>query len=569
MGSGPPSRKRRREFTGCWRCRARKVKCDQKSPCSACQRLGLECDSSSARLVWINGNDSYRSTGRRDMHCERTWANHSILKSDVVDLLIERCDSDISAEKQWPGTVDHNPFSVFSVLPSTSLISCINQVMASGGTDTAHANSEDSFIFHHYVHYVASVMMPFEHPCNPWKKYYPAVSLQYILPEQKSLYHALLSHAAFNLAHLGFDKTRMLRLATRNYNISIQHLNNSIQTLGSDYSGTLAAILTLMMAEVYSGQSSNWKHHLQGAWAFLLDSMNTEPWNESQFACFSTQSLLIVRIISGTCANGSNTSTLMLTPDLQSACTVPEMITPSEPAEINLIPSTSNSELAFATSILSTPQFGFTIGAQRSLLECISAITTVSQQMASGAFDTTPFVIDGIISRIIARLELHREQTNEVSPLYEITPAFKEIDRPGNQVQDLARYQLNAFLYATYIYLYRALLDVPPRRVTTYVTLTFQNIAAFYAQSSGNLSLWPAFIAAVEAYTEPDMVSAQMWLEHSGQFGLGNRLEVKRIIEEVWRRREEAHIGRAIDKGRIAVDWREVAGDLGIDILLV
>ncbi|KAE8353031.1 fungal-specific transcription factor domain-containing protein [Aspergillus coremiiformis] len=565
MRASPP-RKRRREFTGCWRCRARKVKCDQKSPCSVCRRLGLECDSSSARLVWINGNESYRSTGRRDMHCERTWAKHAPLESDVVDSLIEQCDSLGTAEEQWPLAVNYNPFSVFSALPSLSLLSNINKVLAKGGTDATHPTREDKFLFHHYVDYVAAVMMPFEHPSNPWKLYYPAVSMQYSLPEEKALYHALLSHAAFNLAHLGVNKARMMWLAARNYNTSIQHLNNSIQTPGSGYSGTLAAILTLMMAEVYSGQSSKWKHHLQGAWAFLLQSKHTEPWNESHFACFSTQSLLIVRIISGTCSTSSNTP--ILPSDFQPPLN--DMLTASKSTGFDLLPKASNSDLTCSSSILSTPQFGFTIGAQGSLLECISTITTVSQQMASGAFDRAPFEVDCIVSKILVRLEYHRKQINETTPFYsDSNPTSGELDRLGTQVHDLARYQLNAFIYAIYIYLYRALLDVPPQRVATYVSLAFQNITAFYARSRGNLSLWPAFIAAVEAYTERDMESARAWLEQSARFGLGNRLEVKRIIEEVWRRRREAHIGKTPDQSRIGIDWREVAEDLGIDILLV
>ena len=102
-----------------------------------------------------------------------------------------------------------------------------------------------------------------------------------------------------------------------------------------------------------------------------------------------------------------------------------------------------------------------------------------------------------------------------------------------------------------------------------YVSLAFQNISAFCAESSGNFSLWPAFIAAVEAYTPEDIQSARQWLEQSINFGLGNRLPVKRIIEEVWRRRDDAHFERAMDKGLVAVDWRDVVRDLGIDILLV
>lgn len=230
-----------------------------------------------------------------------------------------------------------------------------------------------------------------------------------------------------------------------------------------------------------------------------------------------------------------------------------------------------NAEIAYASSISSTPQFGFTIGTQRSLLECISSITSISQQMRATPPTKTYSDADRTVSQVLACLDHLQTQANEdPHPQHETDSApASDLDRPSPQVQNPASYQLNAFIYATYIYLYRALMDAPPKRVEPYVSLAFQNISAFCEQSSGNFSLWPAFIAAVETYREDDMKSAQKWLEQCTQFGLGNRVPAKRIIEEVWRRREDAHFERAMDKGLIAVDWRDVVKDLGIDILLV
>lgn len=101
------------------------------------------------------------------------------------------------------------------------------------------------------------------------------------------------------------------------------------------------------------------------------------------------------------------------------------------------------------------------------------------------------------------------------------------------------------------------------------MSLVFSNTAAFHSSSGGNFSLWPAFIAAVEAFTENDLDSAQKWLEQTTHFGLGNRFSVKRIVENVWRERELVHLEKNVGKGLIAVDWRKIANDLGADILLV
>ncbi|KAJ5756919.1 fungal-specific transcription factor domain-containing protein [Penicillium nucicola] len=502
------------------------------------------------------------------LETERTWDNHAPLDSEVVDLLIAQCD-EVEGNEILSPVIDRSPFLVFPVLPPTSLASTINLVLANGTTPARYADSDDKLLFHHYVNYVASVMMPFEHPWNPWKLFYPSVSLEYSEPGERALFHALLAHAAFNLAHLGGNAAKMMRLAAKHYNASIQHVNDGIQTSADKGPGAiLAAIMTLMMAEVYSGQSRKWKHHLQGAWAFLLNTNSSELWNQSRFTCFSVQSLLIVKIIGSTTSTDDNYSPLTLTPAL-SHTHVTDDIFPS--TALSILPVNTNTELKFAASISSTPQFGFTIGAQRSLLECISVIATVSRQMQLGPPASDPFNADRAVAEVLARLGHLQAQAQDDLPFQpEIKSApSTDPDRPDPHVQDLARYQLNAFIYATYIYLYRSLMDTPPKRVATYVSLTFRNISSFCAQSNGNFSLWPAFIAAVEAYTEEDMALAQAWLQQSIHFGLGNRLLVKQIIEEVWRRREHAHCERGIDKGLITVDWRDVVRELGVDILLV
>ncbi|OGM39530.1 hypothetical protein ABOM_011912 [Aspergillus bombycis] len=519
------------------------------------------------RLVWLNGNESYRSTGRRYMHCERTWANYAALDSHVVDVLIAQLDGDEASEAPEMLEIDHNPFSVFPAVAPTSLVSPMNQGLVCNSTKMPRPSSREKMLFHHYVDYVASIMMPFEHPWNPWKRYYPAVSLQYSESGEKALYHAILAHAAFNFAHLGHDRQKMMRLAASNYNASIQYVNDSIQASGRDFDSTLAAIMTLMMAEVYSGNSSKWKHHLQGAWAFLLGSNCKEPWNESDFACFSTQSLLIVKIIGATCMTDSHTPTLMLPPSNASTS-----ITAARPKEAGpAVSSSLHSDLAFASLISWTPQFGFTIGAQRLILECISTITTVSQQMRSDASPRAHIMADRTVSQVLACLNLlQAEALDSSGGNIELGPNSKvNAPVPKLKSEELARYQLHAFVYATYIYLYRALLDVPPKRVAAYVSLTFDNITAFAAQSSGNFSLWPAFIAAVEAYTVGDLESSCRWLEQSTHFGLGNRLAVRSIIEEVWQRRDALCGESGIDPGLAAVDWRDVARDLGVDVLLV
>jgi arginine metabolism regulation protein II len=47
-------RKRTKTFTGCWTCRARKIKCDEAKPsCQQCYNKGRKCEGYHARLQWL------------------------------------------------------------------------------------------------------------------------------------------------------------------------------------------------------------------------------------------------------------------------------------------------------------------------------------------------------------------------------------------------------------------------------------------------------------------------------------------------------------------------------------
>lgn len=302
-----------------------------------------------------------------------------------------------------------------------------------------------------------------------------------------------------------------------------------------------------------------------------MDSAPTIEWNRTDFACCSTQSLLIIKILTETCSTqiGKQGNSLLHESCLQIQ---------GQPGanDLSLAPTPtllSSIDALHASEISLTHQFGFTIGADKTLLECISTITTIGHWIRSDANSnpSNAWIIQETASKILASLNVYEVR------LTQCLPPVEKIGRDTSlpdQSERLALYQINAFLYATYIYLHRTLLNAPPSQVANYVTLTFQSISAFNSESNGNFSLWPAFIAAVEAYTPEVMTMSRAWLERSATFGLGNRIAIKQIVEEVWRRRKalcwEEYLDDATDNiGQITVDWRQVAQDLEIDVLLV
>ncbi|KAH8675351.1 fungal-specific transcription factor domain-containing protein [Xylariales sp. PMI_506] len=595
--------RRNRTFTGCWKCRERKVKCDEGRPgCLACKRLGLQCAGYTPKLVWVRGNEQIQSAdGRRMLNCKATWAGYDTLSSDLLDILITRHD-EVSDPRQpgglaYPEASHYNPFTVFLAAVPRQLephagYDCLDLIPGQL-LDFPDFSQTDRFLFHHYVTQVAAIMMPYSHPRNPWKFHYPAAALHQISLNQGALYSAMLSQAAFNVAHLrgGSDGSEMTSVGARHYSSAVQNLIQQIGRQGeADFAAMITSTLTLMFAEIYAGESQKWRHHLAGAWALLEEHYRRrQSWPQNDLALVSIQSLNIIKIISGTANHQcyhelSNEKTLASSPS--SAALAEEMV----------------------SSVLITADFGFTIGAPSVILECINRITKFRDTRDSPNLRTAGAAVaaeDGnygadvtdrsdaaeLVQDILTKLNEYRQKhigSRHICGRSSISSSSgSSCDDDDENVCEVdgvvpspaegtvfssrcAEYlQSTAFLYATYIYLYRALLHAPPATVRPYVARTLELVLAFSSTSRGNFSIWPAFIAVVEAYRDEDLAAAQRWLGIATSFGLGNRTLIRDVVLEVWRKRSEMAVRSGIDPGLITVDWREVMHEMGCNVLLV
>ena len=407
---------------------------------------------------------------------------------------------------------------------------------------------EENLLFQHYVNHVGIIMMPFEHSRNPWTSSYPAAALHYSSTEQRALYDAILAHSGFHLAQLSNDRGRWTTLATKHYNKAIQMLMKSINYGRRQYGPTVAAIMTLLMAETYSGRSELWKHHLKGAWSLLLENQAAKPWLESDFACITTQSLNIIRIVAETARLDVR--------ELEDAFGDPG-------GGCN-----SSKKSTLVSSIASTLDFGFTIGATKDIMECISRMTATARDIqANGKLPSMEDEISSILDQLKScEGSLEALPLNPGNDAIVFTPNGLECI---SSQRDVPYHQLRAFISATYIYFYRIIFDMPPCALTAYVSSTFEHVASFSGKYAGNFSLWPAFIAATEASTDNDMHLARDWLQDALSFGLGSRVHVQTVLEELWHRRECIAQELGVDKGSVSVDWREIMRDLQVDVLLI
>jgi hypothetical protein len=221
------------------------------------------------------------------------------------------------------------------------------------------------------------------------------------------------------------------------------------------------------------------------------------------------------------------------------------------------------------SSVFHTPDFGFTIGASPDILKCIAEIS--QYRWAKDNKDH-----EGSKNKLLAHvlLVLNKHETH-ASGKRDDDKACKDwsdrMQSPGlEHYPSRERLQRDAFVHATHIYLYRTLLQTPPASVKEHVSQIFRCISTYHQlESNGNFSLWPAFIAAVEAYTDEHMALAREWLDWATSLGIAGRNVIRRIVEEVWRRRHEISECCGYDRGMIVIDWIDVMHDFDADVLLI
>ncbi|KAH9828077.1 Component of the argr regulatory complex [Teratosphaeria destructans] len=83
---------RSKTFTGCWTCRRRKKKCDERRPdCLRCEQRGQECEGYGARLQWLPPLHDYHLTSAQDDQdgtgVGSTWQRRGILSAPPLPVL--------------------------------------------------------------------------------------------------------------------------------------------------------------------------------------------------------------------------------------------------------------------------------------------------------------------------------------------------------------------------------------------------------------------------------------------------------------------------------------------------
>ncbi|KAL6889181.1 fungal-specific transcription factor domain-containing protein [Trichoderma evansii] len=571
-----PRKQVTRSFSACWTCRRRRVKCNGVGlPCNQCKKCRLECEGYSIQLVWVDPKTgTYPPFFRRSMNFEQTWRGWPAFSEDHLQRLIDEMDSiDMSIAEQSPPL---NPFVVFpsaqpikhSVLDNpTANKSALNlqntaslihlsqskeapspyievsyslpRPLTPTIYDCSFASRDEATIFHHYVTWIAPIMIPVDDMNNPWKSVYPSIALQDSSAASRALYHAIIAQSAFNMANL-YKESRDVyyqkeSVALEHYGASLRELSQTLNyTKEAEYNACAATLYTLMISEGQARDSVAWRSHFNGAGSFVTQFVQQKPWVQSTHSWVISQSIALSFEISQT---GN------FKPHNRSPIT----------------------EILFE-GVASRRNFGYTIGASCDVLRIISSTRLFMEQIARGDVpDNLCLIIQGYVAELLpenhtkCEIDLDVQERESVVKLLPRTEQLKFLDC----------LHLRLFRTAALIYVYQAILKVPPRGVSRYVRSVLLDAMTFIHIRGGAISMWPVFIAATEATDEADQRMVERWLAVSSQLGIPNRLVAGEVIRQTWHDRAQEAIARGVEPDQVVLDWKTVQQRLGFDLLLL
>ena len=483
-------------------------------------------------FIWVPPNsETSQLQGLGGLPPEKTWEKYHIYNTEELEQVLEKLEKNsCEVQKRSAPTDSVWPFSIF------------DPQHISGLQSTPHSQRSRSSrkLFYHYITIVAPMMMPLASSQNPWKTHYPKLASSKDSELHEAVWHAILSQAAAHLLHLGRETQAMEELSAYHRLTAIRVLRSCISNKKDlKFEVLLASILSLIMSEVYEGRSSGWRYHLLGAWTFATSKLSYQPWEYSEMAWLTAQSLCLLRL---------RTEVLLTVREAR-------------------LHSPGRGSTSLIRSICQRPDFGFTAGTSAEVAAFLDQCNSLIQDIGASSSHMT---------------RKHDWQINMLTSCL-----LKEVYSNKLFPTNLARLHNRVFALGTIVYLHRQTRNSSPQLLLEYTSALFQAVAdiiaittsSFEVATHGNITLWPVFMAAVESYRREELDVAESWLQSQSASGIGNRAAIRLVIEEVWaeRKRRLAHlisldIGLAQTEdalGAVTVNWRSVMQGMDLDILLV
>jgi hypothetical protein len=245
-----------------------------------------------------------------------------------------------------------------------------------------------------------------------------------------------------------------------------------------------------------------------------------EPWRHSEHAWQAAQSLCVLKIRTDTIPD----------PDVGQAHMHDYFQT-----------------LSIVTSVASRADFGFTAGATTAVMRCIIETTQLAKRICH------------------SKLQSHRALINR---LYRQILACAYSDSHSNCAAQL---HARIFQVGALVYFHRSILGSAPRTVAPLLDQLLEYLEAYRKHSGGYVTIWPVFIAAVEAYEEGHQNGFERWMRDCDKIGASNREDIRQLIEDIWIERKLIwrQNGMTTELGSIIINWQEVMWARGLNYLIV
>ncbi|KAL2421123.1 hypothetical protein ABEF91_008336 [Exophiala dermatitidis] len=462
-------------------------------------------------------------------------------------------------------------------------------------------------LLHHYRTHVCQLMMPTEAPShNPWLQLYLPIAVQEPTSAAKqALLHSILAVSAFNQAGLRRSKGQPFRAQATEHSKKAARLLCSgdftaEQSRGNEVDSTnkkalLAAALTMTTIEVFSGaQDGRWHEYLRTAKDIIERTGGSQWWLSEPARATLLQIFRCLRIVSET-SGWTDRKERTQGPKRSSddPNSKPEEPVAPSPYEYTL-------DVSFGISMKT--------------LWCLNKIVDLAAIKAAAApgdcwwkdhssdlcklekelFDLMedPYAFADDESVVIPQ-----STDDQTSYGGQNTPGKSPQDRfqpftfgvPQVVSEEIRENHLWAFHYSVALFYRRAICGGGNNTTSPVATDStahcpsgqhlvskvldhLENIDALTVGTPVANTLWPGFIAAVEAVNTELRHRVLVWFARAQRHGIGNIAAAKSLVLEVWRRLDRQtyynHDRNESPTELGSVDWRDVMREKGMYIML-
>lgn len=319
-----------RSNAGCWTCRLRRKKCDERKPvCNSCGALEITCYSDDAKPDWMDGGPKQKAMAEKIKAQVKKQASQRRDRKYMGMLEAGTRDVDLNSDSGRTASTnngDHNFESIgMSAASDTDATSGLGMGSAPASSNTSGASPKDipwhtqflvnpedasgatgaSMEVHFvmiYLDYVFPRLFPFYRP--------PILAggrgwILDVLQSNKSVWHTTISLASyfFSIVMADGDKmheectNRMVHQLQSQLEMGLLELQRVMGTINSavvscasvrDKLLVLQAILQMLIFEVATSNKDHWRMHLDAAVTIFQQILpQPERWTETMDALYS------------------------------------------------------------------------------------------------------------------------------------------------------------------------------------------------------------------------------------------------------------------------------------------